>query len=184
MRLFTAVDPSLEVIESLRDLLLRLQPTARLRWSRPENLHLTLKFIGEWPEEKIPALLEALGSVPAPAALEMNLSGLGFFPNPRSPRVFWVGVQAPPELAELAVNIDRMLEPLGIAPEKRAYSPHLTLARIQERTPLERLRREIESLPSVEFGSFTVDRFYLYQSRLSPGGSIYTRIGEFAGQGC
>lgn len=179
MRLFTAVDPSAEVHANLEELLLRLQPTARLRWSRPGNLHLTLKFIGEWPEEKLGALQGALGAVALPAPFSVPLSGLGFFPNAKSPRVFWVGIQCPPELVELASRIDRTLEPLGIASEKRAYSPHLTFARIQERTPLDGLLQAIESLPSVELGSFEVDRFYLYRSKLSPGGSVYTRIAEY-----
>jgi 2'-5' RNA ligase len=181
MRLFTAVDPSAEVHATLIELLRRLQPSARLRWTKPENLHLTLKFIGEWPEEKLGVLEDALRSVPSFPPFRITLSGLGFFPNPKAPRVFWVGIQAPPELAQLASQIDRSLEPLGIAPEKRAFSPHLTLARIPERTPLDSLRRAIESLPAADFGAFKIDRFFLYQSRLSPGGSVYTKVGEYAG---
>lgn len=179
MRLFTAVDASPEVHENLKELLRRLEPTARLRWTRPGNLHLTLKFIGEWPEERLEELQRALASVPSPPRFEVKFSGLGFFPNARSPRVFWAGMEPSPELTQLAAGIDRALEPLGVAPERRPYSPHLTLARIQERTPLTGLHRAIESLPSQDFGAFSPECFYLYQSRLSPGGSVYVKLAEF-----
>ena len=179
MRLFTALDPSSEVHEQLQALLDRLRPTVRLRWTKPENLHLTVKFIGEWPPDRLAELQRALASVPAPPRFEVRFSGVGFFPNARAPRVFWVGVEAVPELTRLAADIDRALEPLGIAPEKRAYSPHLTLARIQERTPLAPLHQEIQLLPSADFGAFCPEGFHLYESRLSPGGSIYTNIAEF-----
>jgi len=180
MRLFTALDPSPEVHESLTQLLRRLQPTARLRWTKPENLHLTLKFIGEWPEDRLEELKQALASIPAPSAgFDVKFSGDGIFPKTRTPRVFWVGIEPSAELRQLAADMDRVLGTLGIAPEKRAFSPHLTLARIQERTSLGPLHREIESLLSLEFGAFHAECFYLYQSQLRPGGSIYTRIGEF-----
>lgn len=179
MRLFTAVDPSPEVQENLRDLIGRLRPTARIAWSRAENLHLTLKFIGEWPEEKLRPLEQALGAVEAPPPFEVRISGVGFFPNARAPRVFWAGVGSSPELGSLAGEINRLLAPLGIPRERRPYSPHLTLARIRERVRLEELRRAIEALPSLDFGAFAPDRFYLYESRLAPGGSVYARIGEF-----
>src|SRR5579885_2447406 len=119
MRLFTAIDPSPEVHASLVQLLERLRPSARLRWSRPEGLHVTLKFIGEFPESRLPALRQALGSVPAPAAIPMEVSGLGFFPDVRAPRVFWAGIAAPPELKKLVGEIDRALQPLGVAVERR-----------------------------------------------------------------
>ncbi|MBI3668113.1 MAG: RNA 2',3'-cyclic phosphodiesterase [Acidobacteria bacterium] len=179
MRLFTALDLSQEVFENLQRLLNKLRPAARLRWSRPESLHLTLKFIGEWPEEKLEALCEMLQGVPAPAPFEVQVSGVGFFPNAKAPRVFWAGIAACPELSQLAGEVDRALEPLGVAREARPYSPHLTLARIQERAPLDGLHRAIQAIPSLDFGRFTPDRFYLYQSRLVSGGSVYTRIREF-----
>ncbi len=180
MRLFTALDLSPPVMESLKELLRRLQPAARLRWSKPENLHLTLKFIGEWPQERLAELGRALEAVPVPAAVIVPVSGLGFFPNARAPRVFWAGVQAPQALVEWAAAVDRALEPLGIAAETRPYSPHLTLARIPDRQGIEALHRAIEALPLVDFGAFQADRFYLYESWPGPGGSVYTRIGEFA----
>ena len=181
MRLFTALDPSPDVHDNLSRLLDRLRPAARLRWSRREGLHLTLKFIGQWPENRLAELRQALSGVTF-APFEIRFSGLGFFPNPRSPRVFWAGIQAGPELGKLAALVDRTLEPLGVEAEKRPYSPHLTLARIESGTRLEAVHRAIQDLPSVEFGSFRADRFCLYESRPAAGGSIYTRIEEFPGE--
>ena len=179
MRLFTALDLSPEVYENLQRLLDTLRPAARLRWSRPENLHLTLKFIGEWREDRLSALCDALNGVPAPAPFEVHVSGLGFFPNARAPRVFWAGISTCAELNRLAGEVDRALEPLGVAREERPYAPHLTLARIQERTSLDGLHQGIQDLPSLDFGRFAPDRLYLYQSRPTPGGSVYTRVREF-----
>jgi 2'-5' RNA ligase len=180
MRLFTALDPTPEVHDALKQFLDRLRPAARLRWSRPEGLHLTLKFIGQWPDARLAELRQALSGVTF-APFDIGFSGLGFFPNPRSPRVFWAGIQAGPELGKLAALVDRTLEPLGVEAEKRPYSPHLTLARIEGGARLEALQQAIQDLPSVEFGSFRADRFYLYESRPAAGGSIYTRVGEFPG---
>jgi 2'-5' RNA ligase len=93
--------------------------------------------------------------------------------------VFWIGVEAGPELGALAGRIDEALVELGVPAERRPYSPHLTLARIDGQAPLQRLHRTIQDLDSVEFGSFRPDRFYLYRSQPGPGGSVYTRIREF-----
>ena len=179
MRLFTAVDPPPEVHENLVRLLEWLRPEARLKWTRAENLHLTLKFIGEYPEADLPALEGVLREVKWPGDLEVRLRGLGFFPNERAPRVFWAGVETGPELAELASRINKALVGLGIPAERRPYSPHLTLARIEDRTPLDRLRKAVEALDSLEFGVFRPDRFYLYRSQPGPGGAVYTQIGQF-----
>ena len=179
MRLFTAVDPPAEVHRRLQELLDTLRRSARLRWTKPQNLHVTLKFIGEYPEQDLPALAGALCGVRWPGEFEVKVRGLGFFPNERAPRVFWAGVEAGPELRELAGRIDRALVSLGVPAERRAFSPHLTMARIEGRTPLEGLRQAIDRLETVEFGGFRPDRFYLYRSQPGPGGSVYTRIGEY-----
>lgn len=179
MRLFTGLDLPPEVVSNLGRLMGKLRPTARIKWSPPENLHITTKFIGEWPEERLPELEAALRPLPACGPIPVRMRGLGFFPNPHSPRVFWVGIEAPPQLAALAADTDRALAALGIASEQRAFSPHLTLARIKEPVPMQPLRETIAALPSLEFGEFTADRFFLYQSRLNPSGSVYTKVSEY-----
>jgi 2'-5' RNA ligase len=179
MRLFTGLDLSLEVARALGHVLDRLRPAARLKWSPPENLHITTRFIGEWPAERLPELRAALGEIPSHPAIPIHIRNLGFFPNPRSPRVFWAGVEAGPDLAALASETDRALEALGLKPEGRPFRPHLTLARIKHPAPLQKLRESIAALPSLDFGGFRADRFFLYHSRLNPAGSVYTKLAEF-----
>ena len=179
MRLFTGIDLPAAVTGRLHCLIAELSPRARIKWSAPRNLHITTKFIGEWPEGRLPELRAALGALPRHAPLAVRIRGLGFFPNPHSPRVFWAGMEASPELAALARETERALAALGVPEEQRAFSPHLTLARIQGPVPMQPLREAIAALPSVEFGDFVADRFWLYQSRLSPSGSVYTKLAEF-----
>ena len=177
MRLFTGLDLPDEVVDSLRSLLDRLRPTARIQWSALENLHITTKFIGEWPESRLEELKSALAGLPPRAPIPARISKLGFFPNPHSPRVFWCGIEAP-GLEPLAAATDHATHALGIPMESRAFSPHLTLARIKDRLDLQPLREAIAALPSLEFGAFVADRFFLYQSRLTPKGSVYTKLAE------
>jgi 2'-5' RNA ligase len=184
MRLFTGFDLSPEVIRTLDALLDQLRPAARIKWSLPANLHVTTRFIGEWAEDRLPDLRAALAALPSHPPIPIHIRKLGFFPNPHSPRVFWAGVEASPDLAALASEIDRALDPLGLPPEGRPFSPHLTLARIKEPVPLQKLREIIAALPPLDFGSFSADRFFLYQSRLSPAGSVYTKLAEFPLSSC
>jgi 2'-5' RNA ligase len=179
MRLFTAVDLTPEIVRTLEDLLDRLRPAARIKWSPLANLHITIRFIGEWPENRLPELRAALGAIPSRAPIPIHIRKLGFFPNPNAARVFWAGVEAPPDLAALASETDRALDPLGLKAEGRPFSPHLTLARIKEPGPLEKLRKAVAALPSVDFGSFSACRFFLYPSRTGAGGSVYTPLAEF-----
>lgn len=179
MRLFTGIDLPEEVRERLERLLMHLRPIAHLKWSPVYNLHVTLKFIGEYPEEKLPELEAALRSVSPRTPIRGEVKGLGWFPNPHHPRVFWVAVHAGEELVTLAHDIDAAAQPLGVAKEERSFAPHLTLARIKDPVPLQTLRNAIAQLESVEFGSLLIDRFYLYRSQPGSAGSIYTKLSEY-----
>src|ERR1700722_19408164 len=179
MRLFTGVDLPAKGRGRLERRLMHLRPCAHLKWSPVYNLHVTLKFIGEWPEEKLPQLEAALRTVAPRVPVPAEVKGLGWFPNPHHPRVFWVGVHAGEALAALVRDIDSALGPVGIAKEDRAFNPHLTLARIKEPAPLQALRSAIEALQSVEFGAFEWNRYHLYRSQPGPAGSIYTKLSEY-----
>jgi len=178
MRLFTGLDLPPAVVASLEDLLARLRSAARIAWSPPANLHITTKFIGEWPEERLEPLKTVLAALPGRAPIAGRVRNLGFYPTPRSPRVFWCGVEAD-GLAELAADTEAATATLGIKPDQRAYSPHLTLARIRERLNLEPLHQRTAALPSVEFGAFEAGSFFLYRSQMRSGGSVYTKLAEF-----
>jgi len=179
MRLFTAIDLPVEVRDRLDELIARLRPLAHINWSPPENLHITTKFIGQWHEDRLPQLQTALAGLGSRPPMRIRVSGLGFYPHPKSPRVFWAGVEASRELAILAADTNVALSKLKIEPEVRAYSPHLTLARIRKPTALSSFRKEVERLGQPEFGDFVVDRFFLYLSKPGPAGSVYTRLSEF-----
>lgn len=179
MRLFCGLDLPEDVRERLERLLMHLRPAAHLKWVPVYNLHLTLKFIGEWKEEKLPELETALRSLAKRPAIPLELRGLGWYPNPRNPRVFWVSVDGSEALPALAHDIEAVLEPLGIAKETRAFTGHLTLARIKEPVPLEALRNAIAKVDGAEFGSFSVSSFYLFRSQPGSAGSIYTKLSEF-----
>ncbi|MBI3684761.1 MAG: RNA 2',3'-cyclic phosphodiesterase [Acidobacteria bacterium] len=179
MRLFVGLELPQEVKDNLNRLLERLRPAAGLRWGSVENLHITTKFVGEWPEERLEELKAGLGKVNGHSPIPIEIRGLGWFPNPHNPRVFWAAVRAPESLAALAKATEEVTVALGVARETRPYSPHLTLARIQETANLAELRRRVASLESDEFGQFTAAEFHLYQSQLMPGGSVYTRLATF-----
>ena len=158
---------------------------------RPESLHVTLKFIGEQPESVVDQIKLALSNVSASTA-EIQFRGYGFFPTARSARVFWVGIEAGPQLATLAAAIDDKTAALGIPKEDRAFSPHLTLARGAGGSGSARrhntdgpnrafqgLQEKLSVLPTPEFGTMTARKFFLYQSQLSPKGSKYTKLAAF-----
>jgi RNA 2',3'-cyclic 3'-phosphodiesterase len=178
MRLFTGLDLPREISARLEELLRRLKPAAHLRWSPPGNLHITTKFIGELADDRLGEIKTALGGMAAREPVAVAIRKLGFFPNARDPRNFWCGIEAP-GLAELAADTDLAMAALGVPREKRAFSAHLTLARVNERIDLEPLHQAIAQLPSLEFGNFAVEKFYLYRSKLGPGGSVYTKLAEF-----
>ena len=123
MRLFTALDIDDEIRQRIGrfvDGVSGFAPDAR--WVRLESIHITLKFIGEQPPEILPTLQSKLNGVSVPP-IQLNFAGFGFFPTPKSPRVFWIGIQAAPELQRLAAAIDEATAQLGIPKEDRAVQP-------------------------------------------------------------
>ncbi|MGA3185685.1 MAG: RNA 2',3'-cyclic phosphodiesterase [Bryobacteraceae bacterium] len=171
MRLFTAIDLPEEMLDQFRDFLVRLRPLAKLRWSPVENLHITTKFIGEWPESRIEEMKTALGSVNS-QPIEISVGGLGWFPDVHRPRVFWAGVHAGRPLTMLAHSTEQAVARLYVPVEKRQFSPHLTLARMQAAVPLDDLRKP---MGDPDFGTFIAFSFFLY---LSSNGR-YSKLAEF-----
>jgi RNA 2',3'-cyclic 3'-phosphodiesterase len=190
MRIFVGIDLESEIRAGIARFLDGVRGFAPdVRWVRPESLHVTLKFIGEQKPERVEAIQERLRSVTG-AAVEIRFAGYGFFPTAKSPRVFWIGIQAGPALAELAANIDAAVAELGIPCEDRPFSPHLTLARTGSGAPRSRkgdgpssafavLDKRLAAMSALDFGTMTAREFYLYQSQLSRGGSKYTKLQRF-----
>src|SRR6267142_5220829 len=168
------------VRKNLAELLVELRAlSSQPRWVRAENLHITLKFIGEVQVEKLGDIRVALSAVHSDRSVTLDFRGVGFFPNEKRPRVFWAGIEASANLARLASDVDSTLERLGVPPEKRPFSPHLTLARFEPPGLPEKLRATIQENAKREFGSFAVGEFHLIESKLKPGGAEYTTLETF-----
>jgi len=192
MRIFIGIDLDPEVRARIERFIEGVQGFAPdARWVGGESLHITLKFIGEQTPEQVEAIAESLRRV-AGSAFEIHASGYGFFPTAKAPRVFWIGIHAGRQLAELARNVDAAVAELGIASEDRPYSPHLTLARggggrrasgspklhkgDSPNTLFAALQKRLAGMGEIDFGKMPVRELILYQSRLSPGGSKYTKF--------
>jgi 2'-5' RNA ligase len=180
LRVFVALDLPEAVHARIAALVARLQPAVRgARWAHAEGMHVTIKFIGEATPEKVERIQTELAAVRSPQPVEMRFRNVGFFPNERRPRVFWAGIEASPNLPELAAEIERRLEPLGIPREDRSFHPHLTLARLSSPNSLPALRQGLEGLAPFEFGEARIGEFHLYESRLKPSGAEYARLRSF-----
>jgi 2'-5' RNA ligase len=185
MRLFVGIDLPGAVERKLSDVVSQLAATVGkggIRWSRPENLHITTKFVGEWPEERLDGMKTALRGLMGRGAINIKLAGLGWFPNPHQPRIFWVGVQAGQELGLLAKATDDAAAAIGVPKEDKEFRPHLTLARLNgaTREDIVALRQGVAAIDDLEFGSFCADAFYLYLSKTGGNGSVYTKLESFA----
>jgi len=179
LRLFTGLALEYPVRRNLELVLAHLRPLAPLNWSPANNFHITTKFIGPWPEERLEELKAALTAIPKYGPITTPISGFGWYPNPHQPRILFCGVRAPEPLFSLAKDLDTCCEALGLKPEQRDYTPHLTLARIKGVQNLTPIRQAIAQLPSADFGVSTAARFLLYKSQPGEDASAYTVIGEF-----
>lgn len=180
MRLFVALDLTPEVRQRLEGLIHELCSLCPLaRWVRPAGLHLTLKFLGEVGEERLPRILQSLEPLSQPLPIQIELRGLGYFPSAGKPRVLWVGIQASPNLSQLVAEIETALEPQGFAREERPFRPHLTLARFPDPGGLAVLRKRVAELEEAAFGQLEAREFQLYRSQLSPRGADYTVLHSF-----
>ncbi len=149
----------------------------RAKWVAEENMHITLRFIGETPEDRAEDFAEALDRVRA-APLELALSGAGHFGSGRRVRALWLGVEKSEALVALRDRIDSALVRAGCAPEGRKFHPHLTLARFNNGTPGE-IHSWLAANTLFRSVPFMVDRFTLYSSHLGRAGAIYTAEAEY-----
>jgi 2'-5' RNA ligase len=182
MRTFVAIDlpPEIQAALALQQAAFRAAcPDAR--WTRPEGTHLTLKFLGEISEEQVSHVSAALSSLPPFLPFTVEVKGFGFFPDARRPSVVWAGIEAPQDLGELARRVEDSMEKLGFARERRAFSPHLTLARFKVPRAQPELRALVEQQANASLGRFEVSEFFLFESKLSPHGAEYRKVARFPG---
>jgi 2'-5' RNA ligase len=183
VRCFAAVEISQETRRALEALLETLGPLGwDTRWVKPENLHLTLKFLGDVEEQRSVSVLEALeGAARETRAFRLGLKGVGAFPSLGRPRVLWIGVdQGREDLVGLAKRIDAAVAPLGFAREDRPFSPHLTLGRRQPGPAGPELERALRERETLRFPLVKVEGVTLFRSILGPGGPVYRRLGQVA----
>jgi 2'-5' RNA ligase len=180
IRLFIALHFPQHIKDSLEALIADLKPRARgIKWVEPKNIHLTLKFIGEVPENKIEPIVMALSTVlDGRKKFESRVAGCGGFPNLRRPRVLWVGLAGAEPAAAMAREINDKLVPIGIETEKRGLSPHLTLGRIKTLGDFSELAAYMENL-NFDAGMIILNRVALVRSTLTPGGPIYENLKLF-----
>lgn len=172
-RLFVAIRPP----EAIRDLLIdAMDDSADFRWQDDEQLHLTLRFVGEVERPTADDLADALGRIYA-ARFELHIAGVGRFEQLNS-GALWAGVEPKAPIAALAAKVERICQSIGLEPERRAYHPHITLARWKGRRTRE-LKDFLERTGGLSSEPFTVDRFILFESRLSRHGAHYEAVATY-----
>ncbi len=151
-----------------------------IRWVPSRNIHLTLKFLGEVSATNMRLIMDLLTARAAQYdPFEVVVGGFGAYPSARRPRVLWIGLRAPAELAELQRDIEAATARLGYSGEARGFSPHLTIGRVRQNASsvdLQTIRAEIEGIDVANMGTFRVEAIHLFKSDLNPRGSVYTRL--------
>lgn len=182
MRLFIAVDLSDEVRGAAAALGRRLREeierraSPRASWVAPENMHLTLRFLGEVDEATAAKVKEAVSAPLAVPAFEVELTGAGAFPPAGRPRVLWIGItRGAADLVAVHDEVETHLAPLAFPREDRPYRAHLTLARFREPAPMD-VRGIVDRVALIPVGRCRVFEIVLYQSHLSPTGPTYTAV--------
>lgn len=151
-----------------------------IRWVPQENIHLTLKFLGDVSPANLDnlkdRLFQELHQIPA---FDISVRGLGAFPNPRRPRILWIGVEAPHELTVISQTIESVASHFGFIPEMRPFSPHLTIGRVNQHASgndLQQIRTGLEHTDVGYLGTATVRGIHIFQSDLHPSGAVYTQL--------
>jgi len=179
MRIFVAVALVPALREAIGGMPSRLNSAgSSLRWVSPDNLHLTLKFLGETAEVRVPKIAGAVREVAERTArFEITLAGMGAFPSPRRPQVVWVGVgDGADHLVALAQDLDTALHRLKFPREHRPFQPHLTVARVRRAGPAPDLSGPLDGLGGLILGTQTVDTLHVMESTLNPSGAIHRPV--------
>ena len=181
-RLFIAIELPSEIHQNLASLIngINLNSQNFIKWVKPENIHLTLKFLGEISKGNTTSITNTLTqAVIGIPPFRLSVHGIGCFPSQGQPRVFWAGIDIPDTLIHLHRSIDRLFTQQGIPAENRVFAPHLTLARISETADPVLVQDAFKKLMLSQekaLGSLDVTHITLFQSTLAKGGSIYTPL--------
>ncbi|MFP4380106.1 MAG: RNA 2',3'-cyclic phosphodiesterase [Candidatus Sumerlaeia bacterium] len=185
LRLFIAANLAPEQEEACADIIERLQKGMQFtkshpKWSKPKNLHLTLKFLGDTQERRIPKIQQAMDDACSEKKpFLFRLGGLGVFPNEKKPRVIWLGMgKGKEKMTTLQKNLDAALAHIGFPLDNREFSPHLTLARLNSMRDTHAMIRVLKMHEHIKAGENLLDKICLYQSTLTPKGPVYKLLHE------
>jgi 2'-5' RNA ligase len=182
LRTFIAIEIPLGIREAVCKAITPLQRGlgSAVRWVPLENMHLTLKFLGDVSVANVELLSQMLrAQADLFHCFDLDLSGLSSFPNLKRPRVIYIGIRAPAALEALQRGIESASRRLGYESEERGFSPHLTIGRVRQTvtaTEQQTIRRALEDIRIDSLGTARVDSVHLYKSDLKPTGSVYTRL--------
>ena len=183
LRAFIAIEVPTGVQRAIADSTAALKsalPKPLIRWVVPQNVHLTLKFLGEVSPTALEKLAEILNmEVYSYSMFSISVGGLGAFPTPRRPRVIWIGLETPPALQALWHAVETVAARLGYTPEERPFSAHLTIGRVGQNvstSDVQHIRSMLESTKIGTLGTFHVQSVHIFKSDLLPGGSVYTHL--------
>ena len=179
IRTFIAIEIPGKIQEKIGELHNRLKGSgSTISWTKPANIHLTLKFLGDTDNEIIDEIAAELQqAVQTITDFKINVKGTGAFPNFKRPRVIWIGAKSDgDQLQRLAEQVETCMENFGFEKENRRFSAHLTLGRVKDIKGIEPVMEKLKSYEEFEVGSFAVKEFYLIKSELNPAGSIYTTL--------
>ncbi len=183
LRAFIAIELSSHVCEAIQKQTSRLRQSLGndvIRWVPTQNMHLTLKFLGDISSSHLDFLKQMLTrEADSCPPFDMRLGGVGCFPNQRNPRVLWIDIHAPASLVSLQRGLEAGASRLGYKPEERAFSPHLTIGRVRQTTGLSDLQKIRAVLGAFQLGNIAsarVDSVHLFKSDLQPGAPVYTKL--------
>ncbi len=175
MRAFIAIE--IEFDDSISSLMRKISRAGvKVKAVEKENMHLTLKFLGEIDEEQVKMISEGMKSLESYSEFSINLHGVGAFPSSSRPKVIWIGVDYPDVLEDIWKSIEDISEKAGIERERRGFSPHITLARVKDHRNAWRLRDLIDEHRDDDFGERKVVEIKLKESVLTPSGPIYSDV--------
>lgn len=170
-RLFIAIDLPGELTDKIGEF---QRYTKGVKWVKPEQIHLTLNFLGNTPYELTEQLKAKIKDIRF-QKFSLKLNDCGFFPNEYRPSVFWIGLEENSDLIQLKINIDEVLNSIGIICEKRRFIPHITLARIKRKLSADNLLQLKSSAQKIRNCNFEVNKFILFSSKLTEQGAIHNR---------
>lgn len=183
LRVFIAIELPQPLQAAIEKQIVRLRQTLGdeiVRWVPTQNMHLTLKFIGNIASSHLDFLKQLLTrTAESHPQFDLQIGGIGSFPNSKRPRILWAGIHTPADLASMQRNIEAGASRLGYEKEERPFSPHLTIARVRqniEPADLQKIRYAVDGIQIGNIGSARIDSIHLYKSELQASGSIYTKL--------